>query len=776
MVDRISALRIKGFRGASQPLELTLDVKKPIVLIFGENGTGKSTIMDALECVGTGNTSFVDGWKLGKGRRKESFIPTLGKKPADVRIEMVVGEKTYKAKLGAGGFTLINGAERPVMKVLRRKSLQAFIDADPAQRYREVSTFLDIPQIEVSESSLRIAAKQAEDRYNAAAQASEQARQHLYGLWEAEGKSGGDGQPDSAIRWARQQAQADPEQLTQKKATQAQRIASVEALLRASSASQQAGANLKAAQQQQQAAQEQLQRVEKDAANGSATLVTLLEDAKTYLEATPEEDTCPVCETTRIVPAQLVERLKQRLGLMQQLATANAARKKAEQRINNTQEQYEGAMRALLDAAQSVLDQLGTLPPDLTDFAQKRVDDSAAALTLATQLVRTQSAELPDLKASLDETGKQLSQLNAIRHSVRMLQEKTSEAKRSEGLSKRLQQAVRLFEQQRKAYVETVLSEIAGAVDKLYEQIHTDEDLGHLKLKLDENQRGSLLYGVAFAGKDDVQPQPYYSESHLDSLGLCIFLALAMRAGKECIVVLDDILGSVDAQHLDRTLDMLLNQEENLGQIILTSHYRPLRDRFRFAQGASGKVHLLELKPWSIEQGIRTGETKTYRDDLKDRLAADDFQREAIAGHAGILFECLLEFISLTYACKVPHRADARYTFGDLACAPNNKLKSALSISKPDGEGRKQTALEPIFDRLRSATAVRNLVGAHFNQWAGELPDDAVREMAELAIELADTLICDHCGRLPVSKKPGNHWDCGGTCKQTEMQPMLHPE
>ena len=47
MPDRINRLKIEGFRGATQPLDLEFDASKPVVLIFGENGAGKSTIVDA---------------------------------------------------------------------------------------------------------------------------------------------------------------------------------------------------------------------------------------------------------------------------------------------------------------------------------------------------------------------------------------------------------------------------------------------------------------------------------------------------------------------------------------------------------------------------------------------------------------------------------------------------------------------------------------------------------------------------------------------------------
>lgn len=179
MPDRVNQLKIDGFRGATRPLDLKFDKNKPVVLIFGENGSGKSTIVDAIESVGAGTTAFLNDWKLGQGKRKEGYIPVFGKDLADVAISMGFGPNTYSATLNNGGIQICNTRDRPTTKVLRRKSLQAFIDADPAQRYREVATFLDISQIEIAEASLREALKNAQRQYAMSVSAYSQAKESL---------------------------------------------------------------------------------------------------------------------------------------------------------------------------------------------------------------------------------------------------------------------------------------------------------------------------------------------------------------------------------------------------------------------------------------------------------------------------------------------------------------------------------------------------------------------------------------------------------------------
>ncbi len=771
MTDRIKRLVVRGFRGATQPLDLSFDVGKPVALIFGENGTGKSTIVDAIECVGNGSTTFLDNWKLGQGKRKETYIPTIGKSLADVNIDLEFGSQIYKATLNAKGFKPCNTSDRPDIKVLRRKSLQALIDADQAQRYKEVAGFLDISQVAASEASLRQAYKEMRNEFESASKGNAQALESLQGLWEAEGSPGLE-KNQGAEAWARSQANTPIDTLEKKLSNLKNGVKQVENLVSSVQKHTRAKGQINQAEADLKLAEERLTTLEADDAQNNAQLVTLLLDAKTYLDKTPDT-LCPVCEQTEIDPDNLIRRLDRRIERMDSLKQANASRLRA-------QKNQQAEQRVLKEAEEDLLEHAGAAQlhfardfPQLESIENLRGAKREQAVQVALTLHNELTERLDSLKIQLENTRKQYHTLTGIKQSVQRLDEKSAEAKKAEALQKKLGLAVEIFEAKRKAYVEGILLNIAQEVDTLYQKIHPQENIGQLKLKLDEHQRGSLIYEVAFGERQDIQPQPYYSESHLDTLGLCIFLALAKRSSTgRTVVVLDDVLGSADQQHLNRTLDMLLEAADDFAQIIITTHYRPLRDRFRYAYNQSARVQQLELKPWNFDQGIRTGETLVYVEELRQQLEEDDFRRDVIVPLAGQLFENLLEFISHTYRCRVPHKPEMRFTFGELKDAPNKVLKQALKVERKNGEPT-ETKLAPIYEKLGQALQVRNLVGCHFNQLAGELSDQDIREMAELALKLADTLICPHCGSLPGKKKSGSYLECG--CGKTHMHPMQQP-
>ncbi len=86
--------------------------------------------------------------------------------------------------------------------------------------------------------------------------------------------------------------------------------------------------------------------------------------------------------------------------------------------------------------------------------------------------------------------------------------------------------------------------------------------------------------GASFCGQTGTPPQAYFSESHLDTLGLCVFLALAaLDAPAETILVLDDVLASIDKPHVERLIEMLYAEATKFRHCIITTHYRPWKER-----------------------------------------------------------------------------------------------------------------------------------------------------------------------------------------------------
>ena len=91
----IERLQITSFRGATLPVVFEFQSKQSIALIFGENGSGKSSVADALDFIC--NNQF-GSLELRKGTTPyhTHVVSSLGQ-PKDLAIEMVYGGETWIA-------------------------------------------------------------------------------------------------------------------------------------------------------------------------------------------------------------------------------------------------------------------------------------------------------------------------------------------------------------------------------------------------------------------------------------------------------------------------------------------------------------------------------------------------------------------------------------------------------------------------------------------------------------------------------------------------------
>src|SRR4030042_1188769 len=98
MPAKVSKITMVGFRGATMPADISFDTGKSVILIFGENGTGKSTVVDAFDFVCNRSCGSLENYSLGEPAKKH--LASLGCKPSEAKVALVCGLSTWTAKLG----------------------------------------------------------------------------------------------------------------------------------------------------------------------------------------------------------------------------------------------------------------------------------------------------------------------------------------------------------------------------------------------------------------------------------------------------------------------------------------------------------------------------------------------------------------------------------------------------------------------------------------------------------------------------------------------------
>jgi len=243
------------------------------------------------------------------------------------------------------------------------------------------------------------------------------------------------------------------------------------------------------------------------------------------------------------------------------------------------------------------------------------------------------------------------------------------------------------------------------------------------------------------------------------------------------ILVLDDVLGSVDEPHVERVIGLIYDISQKFQHAIVTTHYRPWREKFRWGILKPDQVcQFVELKPWSLGDGmVLTGSTPEIAR-LKALLTADDPDVQAITGKAGVILEAILDFLTLKYGCAVPRKPGNTYVLNDLLSAVHGPLLTALRVDlvnvDPTGaETVTSVSVKKIIEDIKAIAQARNVLGAHFNALAFDLyPDDGIR-FARLVEQLADALICPDHGW--PTKDTGSHWRNGGNTRR--LHPLKKP-
>lgn len=132
-------------------MEINFDPNKRFVLIHGANGSGKSTIVDAMDLV----CNQCGGSVMERSQTKvKDHLPTIGCSEKDISVSVHSNGKSWSAKLSGSTITTTPADGVPSITVLRRGKILALIEATPSERFNQLKSFIDVEQVQKSEEEL----------------------------------------------------------------------------------------------------------------------------------------------------------------------------------------------------------------------------------------------------------------------------------------------------------------------------------------------------------------------------------------------------------------------------------------------------------------------------------------------------------------------------------------------------------------------------------------------------------------------------------------------
>lgn len=765
----LKSLTLTAFRGSARTFKLDFERGKKLTLIYGENGTGKTTICDAFEFLAKDNVGSLDSRGLGAGVRK--YWRTVGKTPQDFAVELTTSDGTCTGKLAGNLTTVLNGAV-PKVELLRQRQILELIETQPAKRYEAIKSFIDIDAFKRSEGTLRHQGKALSGELTSAQQAESQSLEELQRSYEAAGSPAG----LNAVEWAKQKLAEPTTGLDADIAAIGKLRTALETLKTFPETLRSRRYNLATAQTDADAADQTQIDALATVDSAAAEREDVLTAGMAYLDTHGDVDQCPLCESKKNA-ATLADAVKKTLTQLSTLTAANQKKRQAHTALNSAklalqqaESDYAKAVTALSDAQAAHQWKAGVqlpasaTPSDAASLPAWLADNETIAVSWADNEAswRGERKFRVQLKSAADRYD-----TNAAR--VAELSE----------LVPHLERALAECVEERQKFTDGIISAIAKEVGKLYEKVHPGEGLDKIALELDPAKRASLTLGATFVGHD-APPQAYFSQSHLDTLGLCVFLALAARdRASETVLVLDDVLGSMDEPHVERVIGMIYEVSADFRHTIVTTHYRPWREKYRWGWLKPGKpCQFVELTGWAIDDGIRVISSLPEVERLRTLLAESPIDPQTICSKAGVILEAALDYLTQKYECAVPRRHGAAYTLGDLLPAINGKLRDALKVEIRDGLADAAAAphrtvdLKPFLDELARIAQARNAFGAHFKAISFELLDTDAVGFAKHVMLLVDTLVCPEHG-WPSNYKSGSYWRNSGDSRR--LHPLKKP-
>ena len=418
---------------------------------------------------------------------------------------------------------------------------------------------------------------------------------------------------------------------------------------------------------------------------------SLVREAKRLVEARSiEAGRCPLCGQ-KIAQEALARRIEGALVEMMEAARDLEHFRDPLLRQADGLESAHELRRAIYDRARElqleippvparpdprIRDQVEALASVAIDLFTSHLADVRRWDKAAAKLARQLSPAKPSTRDS------QLVMLAALCQQINAWQQaekKNSRARRALALAETVFDA---YQQKQKEDLGNLLEQISGRVAKIYSALHPAEDLDAVSIE-PWTAKGVEL-AINFYGSRQRPPHGVLSESHLNSLAIALFLAMAASFNEKLgFLILDDVINSFDVEHRGRLAELLADGFSDWQLIVLTHD----QQFFEHLSRRAPSWRKIEFTSWSHASGPRTTkyEASGMLSAARERLQSDDVQGAATKGRRAL--EELLQEVCEALWAPLPFRrgqANDKREIGELFMG----LRRARARQVPAADGR----------------------------------------------------------------------------------------
>jgi energy-coupling factor transporter ATP-binding protein EcfA2 len=728
---------MRAFRGI--PGEMTVDFGKgDSMVIYGDNGTGKSTIADALEWYFTG------GIELLSHEGRQHAVSYVGGERGEATSVEVFTNGTLGGKVVIPDERSVETfqAMRRETFLLRGRTLADFINKTKTEKWKALVEILGLEAIENLREDLQRARNELRKLSKAG---DEEVRAYRRAL-----ASGSDEVSDDMVLGSLQQIctmlGVDPPRTLD----QVVDPSWMTAVVGASAAVSKGSDRERLLAEIKTLSPPALDRRAVDAWNelvssDRAKLLpraSLVREAKRLFETgSTDKGRCPLC-------GQKVDDNSLAQSIERALADVMAASRDLES-VRDSVAQLADDLEAAHDLRLSIHSRAGGMElglpavpemphalPRVSVETLTPLDIDAIASAMSDLRKWDRSAGTIAGKAAPEEPSArdtQLVMLAALCQQVNAWRLAEKKATRARGALEIAERVFDAYQNKQKEDLTELLKQISLRVARIYSTLHPGEDLDAVSVE-PWTAKGIEL-AVEFHGSRQRPPHGVLSESHLNSLAIALFLAMAESFNEQIgFLLLDDVINSFDVEHRGRLAEILAD-EFSEWQLIVLTHDQPF---FEHLSRRAPSWRRLEFTSWSHASGPRTTqyETTDILRDARERLDRGD-THDAAARARRALEELLQEVCEALWA-PLPFRrgqANDKREIGELLKGLRRTLKER---ARPQLE-----SLEPLLKNLEADVGAALNVAVHASR--ARPGGSEVRSALERIAALDGTWTCPEC-------------------------------
>lgn len=792
-MTKLKMLSIRNFRGSRQQVDLISKDSKSI-LLYGDNGTGKSSFTDAVEWLFKDNVSHLSGEEVEtNGGIRNLLCPES--EDCFVQVEFVNPSGTAKKALRIdkgklkGDLSTSDVTIRKVisdlqneMLLLRNSDLVRFILNTKSERLKEISGIIGFEVVVQTKAILKKALGEIrslikiKNFQNALAVEREILLKQLDTVVNTEDQFFNAcnrlvTKLNMNLRVASKTDLTNIEQILKKGVDEKefQRYQNLESLKSAKESVMNA---LSETNSQWEIFVSRLIEIQSDGDRlKKINMAKLLDEAEKIL-AYHDQDNCPVCLQTisrEDLRMLIAERIKDLQNLKNDIQDLESTKWLICTKINDTLDLFRkfcsDSKSAGDETATNVLIQFGIhlkeIHAELTGteaikFTKRidwaRLDQVKQSIDVLFEKATTASKQMKEVSYSPRVEIAQKLALAEAAFSKMTLLIKESEICNSQRDS--LDRAVSEFNERQKVGMETFLKSISHDLNELYIFMNNDEKVDDVRLVCLVDDQTKEFTGVAISlkyhGQEAPAPRKYLSESYVNSLGLCLFLASVRRFNRKSgFFILDDVISSFDKNHRIRFGQLLAERFSDYQVIVLTHETEWYEYISSLVKGIGWSIFRTN---WTAEEGCRLeipsiGLKEQIKRHIKN--GSENDLGNSIRRFSERLLKEICEALEIPVPFRFNDKNEAR-VFDELYSALKGKLaKKSPAISE-----------KPEFKRLATCQFLSNK-SSHDNDFN---PNIADMKIAFEDLQSFEALFrCIKCNKLvgmQFSDIPGNRISC----------------